>query len=89
MNRKREDIGKQCNICASGMLFLAYLATFILIIVWLFKIHGNAKSEPKLRSHYIIEEPSTYYREDEFCYDNYENFIIKGALDTFGIPIKK
>jgi len=66
-----------------------YLITFILIIVWLFKIHGNAKSEPKLRSHYIIEEPSTYYREDEFCYEKYEPFLAKGALDTFDIPMSK
>ncbi len=47
---KTEDFGKQCNICASGMLFFAYLATFILIIVWLFKILHNAKNEPTNRS---------------------------------------
>ena len=47
---KTEDFGKQCNICASGMLFFAYLATFILIIVWLFKILHNAKNGPTNRS---------------------------------------
>ena len=77
MDKKREDIGKQCNICASGMLFFAYLATFILIIVWLFKILHNAKNEPTNRSLYIANDPLNYYTEEEFCYDNYENFIIK------------
>ena len=84
-NKYRKDL----NECSTGILMICYLITFILIIVWLFKIHGNAKSEPKLRSHYIIEEPSTYYREDEFCYEKYEPFLAKGALDTFDIPMSK
>ena len=77
------------NQCSSGILVICYLITFILIIVWLFKIHSNAKSEPGGRSRYIIEEPSTYYREDEFCYENYEPFLAKGALDIFDIPMSK
>ena len=54
-----------------------------------FKIHSNAKSEPGGRSRYIIEEPSTYYREDEFCYENYEPFLVKGALDVFDVLCQK
>jgi hypothetical protein len=52
-------------------------------------LHSNAKSEPKLRSSYIIEEPSTYYREDEFCYEKYEPFLARGALEIFDIPMAK
>ena len=89
MKEHENKYRKNLNQCTSGVLMICYLITFILIIVWLFKIHGNAKSEPKLRSHYIIEEPSTYYREDEFCYEKYEPFLAKGALDTFDIPMSK
>ena len=52
-------------------------------------MHSNAKSEPKLRSRYTIEGYSTYYIEDEFCYDYYELFLTKGALDIFDIPMSK
>ena len=75
--------------CANGILVIAYLATFILIIVWLFKLLHNAKNEPKDRIRYINQNFTNYYTEGEFCYDNYEQFIISGALNTFDIPLKK
>lgn len=84
-----EKYRNKCNIAISGYLFICYLIALILIIIWLFKLNKNAKNEPKSRDIYIIEDPSTYYREDEFCYENYEPFIVKGALDIFGIPTSK
>ena len=75
--------------CANGILVIAYLATFILIIVWLFKLLHNAKNEPKDRIRYINQNFTNYYTEGEFCYDNYEQFIVSGALNTFDIPLKK
>ena len=88
-----ENTEKKCaekmKICANGTLVIAYLATFILIIIWLFKLLHNAKNEPTNRIRYIKKEPSNYYDEEEFCFDNYEKFIMKGALDTFDIPLKK
>ena len=69
--------------------FLFYLAMIILIIIWLFKIIKNAKNEPTNRSRYIDKDPAFYYEEGEFCYDNYEKFILKGAFDTFGLRIKR
>ena len=76
----------KCNIAITGYLLICYIISLILIIIWLFKLNSNAKSEPSSRDSYIIEEPSTYYREDEFCYENYEPFLVKGALDIFDIP---
>jgi hypothetical protein len=61
----------------------------ILIIIWLFKITKNAKNEPTNRSRYIDKDPGFYYEEGEFCYDNYEKYILKGAFDTFGLRIKR
>ena len=93
MNRAIANEKKKCqdslDITASGLLVIAYLVTLILIIVWLFKILHNVKKAPSNRNIYIKKDPSNYYEEGEFCYDNYENFIIKGALDSFGLPIKK
>ena len=89
MKQYEEKFRKKCNTCISGILVICYIITFILIIIWLFKLHSNAKSEPKLRSSYIIEEPSTYYREDEFCYEKYEPFLARGALEIFDIPMPK
>ena len=76
------------NVTTTSLILICYLTTLVLIIIWLFKLHSNAKNEPKSRSGYIIEEPSTYYNEEEFCYENYEPFIVKGALDIFDIPTK-
>ena len=70
-------------------LIIVYLAAFVLIIIWLFKILHKAKGEPKNRSKYITKDPSYYYEEGEFCYDNYEKYIRKGALNLFNLPIKK
>ena len=86
-NEKKNDC--YFNLWISGILFICYLVVFILTIIWVFKVHSNAKSEPKLRSRYIIEGYSTYYIEDEFCYDYYELFLTKGALDIFDIPMSK
>ena len=52
-------------------------------------MHNNARSEPISRNRYIINDPSTYYTEEEFCYENYESFIVRGALKTFDIPTEK
>ena len=86
---RAEKCAENMNNAASGMLLIVYLATFIIIIIGLFKLLHNSKNEPKNRNIYIRKDPSNYYDEGEFCYDNYENFIIKGALDIFDIPIKK
>ena len=63
-----------------GALIIIYLALIILIIIWLFKLLKNTKSEPTNRISYIAKDPSYYYEEHEFCYIEYERFIIKGAL---------
>ena len=76
------------NNTASGIQFILYIIILILTIIWIFKLHSNAKSEPKSRDKYILEEPSNYYREDEFCYEKYESFIISGALELFDLPMK-
>ena len=86
MEKKYEN---KCNIAISGYLLICYLIALILIIIWLFKLNSNAKSEPSSRNSYIIEEPSTYYREDEFCYEKYEPFLVKGALEIFDIPTSR
>ena len=89
MIKEQEKItAKKINLAASGALFICYIVTFVMVIIWLFKLHNNAKTEPKTRSGYIIEEPSTYYNEEEFCYEKYEPFLAKGALDIFDIPTK-
>ena len=85
----KEKYENKCNIAITGYLLICYLISLILIIIWLFKLNKNAKSEPSLRNLYIIEDPSTYYREDEFCYENYEPFLVKGALDIFDIPTSR
>ena len=82
----KEKYENKCNIAITGYLLICYIISLILIIIWLFKLNKNAKSEPSLRNLYIIEDPSAYYREDEFCYENYEPFLVKGALDIFDIP---
>ena len=78
-----------CNVCASSFLLICYIILFIFIIIWLFKLNNNTKSEPNSRESYIIEDPSAYYREDEFCYEKYEPFLVKGALDIFDLPMSK
>ena len=85
----KEKLSDACNICASLFLLICYLILFIFIIIGIFKLNNNAKSEPNSREGYIIEDPSTYYREDEFCYENYEPFLVKGALDIFDLPMSK
>ena len=89
MKEKEEKVKKAYETCANGMLFIVYLITLILIIIWLFKILINAKSEPSNRNRYISRDPSLYYYEGDFCYEYYEKFIKKGAIDTFGFPMKK
>ena len=84
---EEEKEGKDCII--NMLLFICYLVTFILIIIWVFKLHNNAKKEPSSRNKYIIEDLLTFYTEEEFCYEKYEPFLVKGALDTFDIPSKK
>ena len=88
MEERQNKIANNLNTIASGILLISYLTTFILIIIWLFKLLNNATSEPKSRSKYIIEERLTYYYEEEFCYEKYEAFLAKGALDIFDIPTK-
>ena len=91
MSHSNEDkkLAIGMNQCATVILMLCYLATFILIIIWLFKLYNNAKNEPKVRINYITEDPSTFYTEDEFCYENCELFVIRGALKIFGLPFEK
>lgn len=84
-----EKFSEKLNIIANGMLFIAYIVTFILIIVFLCKILYYTKNEPKNRESYILNELSNYYTEGEFCYYNYKKFIEKGVIDNFGLPIKK
>ena len=88
-DKLKEKSSNSCNVCASSILLICYIILFIFIIIWLFKLNNNTKSEPNSRESYIIEDPSTYYREDEFCYENYEPFLVKGALDIFGLPMSK
>ena len=88
-DKMKEKYENKCNIAISGYLLICYLIALILIIIWLFKLNSNAKSEPSSRNSYIIEEPSTYYREDEFCYEKYEPFLVKGVLEIFDIPTSR
>ena len=88
--RKREmKFERNISLLAQVILSASFLASYILIMIWLFKLNKNSKNEPKSRSSYIIEKPETYYREDEFCYENFQPFINKGALKIFDLPIKK
>lgn len=88
-DKLKEKTSNSCNVCASSILLICYIILFIFIIIWLFKLNNNTKSEPKSRERYIIEDPSIYYREDEFCYEKYEPFLVKGALDIFDLPMSK
>ena len=40
----------KCNIAITGYLLICYIISLILIIIWLFKLNKNAKSEPSLRN---------------------------------------
>ena len=86
---KKNKMKKTKKNAINGALFSIYIALIILIIIWLFKLIKNTKSEPKNRKDYIAKEPSNYYEEQEFCFYNYENFILKGAIITFDLRIKK
>ena len=77
------------TLCSILFYLAMIIAMIILTIIWLFKIIKNAKNEPTNRSRYIDKDPALYYEEGEFCYDNYEKFILKGAFDTFGLRIKR
>ncbi len=88
MKQRQEKVANNINTIATALLLISYLVTFILVIIWLFKLLRNAKSEPKSRNSYIIEEHLNYYNEEEFCYEKYEPFLVKGALETFDIPTK-
>lgn len=83
-----DKIQKYCKVSANGMLFIIYITTIILIVIWLFKLLHNTKSEPTNRIRYISKDPSNYYSEGDFCYEYFEDFIRKGAIDTFDFPIK-
>ena len=89
MEQYKKKYRENCDKFATGILVICYLVTFILIIIWLFKLHNNARSEPISRNRYIINDPSTYYTEEEFCYENYQSFIVSGALKKFDIPTEK
>ena len=67
MREYEKKCRRDLNQCSSGILIICYLITFILIIVWLFKIHSNAKSEPGGRSRYIIEEPRLIIEKMNFA----------------------
>ena len=86
---KVEECKKKTKNGIKAFLLIIYLAVIILIIIWLFKLLKNAKSEPKNRINYITKDPSYYYEEHEFCYIECERFIIKGAFDTFDLRIKR
>ena len=88
MEQDKEKNVENCNKKVNLILVNCYVVTIILIIIWIFKLHNNARSEPKYRNRYIINDPSIYYTEEEFCYENYESFIVRGALKTFDIPTK-
>ena len=83
-----EKCRKECKASIDGALFFCYIAMIILIIIWLFKLIKNSKSEPKDRQRYIGRDPSFFYEEGEFCYDSYLQFISKGAFETFDIRIE-
>ena len=89
MEQDKEKNVENCNKKVNLILVNCYVVTIILIIIWIFKLHNNARSEPKYRNRYIINDPSIYYTEEEFFYENYESFIVRGALKTFDIPTKK
>ena len=88
IEKKSEESQSNITFYASGIILICYIIASILTIIWLFKLHHYAKVEPLSRAKYFIEEPSTYYREDEFCYENYEPFLISGALEIFDLPMK-
>ena len=88
MEQHQEKERNNMNIFATSVIFICYLVVLVLTIIWLFKLLNNAKTEPISRANYIIEEPSIYYREDEFCYENFEPFVISGALNIFDLPMK-
>ena len=89
MRKYEEKVAENLDKGAAGMLLISYLVTFVLVIIWLFKLLSNAKDEPRNRSSYIIEELTTYYTEEEYCYEKYEPYLAKGALDLFDIPTKQ
>ena len=43
ISKENENVQNSLDIVASGMLLLVYIATFIVIIVGLFKLLNNAK----------------------------------------------
>ena len=86
---EEEKVTKECENYTNGMLFIVYVITLVLIVIWLFKLLINAKNEPSNRSRYISKDPLNYYTEGDFCYEYYEKFIKNGAIDTFGFPMKK
>ena len=89
MKSETDEKAKEAiNKCISIIILICYIVSLILIIIWLFKLLNNAKNEPESRINYIVEDPSLFYTEEEFCYENCEPFVIRGAIKIFDIPIK-
>jgi hypothetical protein len=79
-------------ICQKSIELIPLLVNFILfifIIVRVFKIIINANSEPTNRDLYLAVDPSYYYTEGDFCFDNYEDYKERGAFQLFNLHIKQ
>ena len=90
MFRSREN-EKMTHYCRKSIEIpiLVNFILFIFIIVWVFKININAKSEPKNRELYITVDPSYYYTEGDFCFYNYEDYKEIGAFKLYNLHIKQ
>ena len=89
MKSETDEKAKEAiNKCISIIILICYIVSLILIIIWLFKLLNNAKNEPESRINYIVEDPSLFYTEEEFCYETCEPFVIKGAIKIFDLPVK-
>ena len=75
------------------VLSLVIAVLYILCIVWIVKVYHNANDEPGDRLKYYesedFESVSKYYSEGEFCFDNSQSYLDKGAFEVFDIRMKK
>ena len=88
-NSNDDEYSKWCHKSIELMPILVNFILFILVIVWIFKININAKNEPKNRDLYLAADPSYYYTEGDFCFDNYEDYKERGAFQIFNLHIKQ
>ncbi len=86
MNSNKDSIKMNCCKLIIGLF---NFVTFILLLVWLFKIINNAKSEPKNYAYFISNDVPQNYTLGDFCYGRQYEYLQNGAFEVFNIRMEK